>query len=396
MAEDTVGSGVLAPTETTESSGTYESGGIGSNIFESYEQGTIAANIFGDTPADPPPVPLRAKEAVSTPSDSVAKVKKPKRAVRKAAAKPKRNKIVEKRKAKPSQGYGITPVKWHPGHPADFYRHGKQIVHTDETGKEVVTYEHWPRFIEEFDGEERHNDNAHIHIIGRKKGGKIEMDLVPKYTKFLLTGVQESHQERSQIVETFGDFYVFFYGERPPVYTFSGTLVNSRDINWLADFMFYYENFLRGTKAVENEARAIVTYQGRQVEGFITQTSNVTSADSQNGVQFNFSIIVTLRRSLRAKAAGAGVGPIGASVDFGLIEVDKVFRTSNTLTQLFREKGLSRAEVSKAWTDAQFILDQKKAAQEARDAKAAELKALAKEYNTNIRADNFGDLVLPA
>lgn len=168
---------------------------------------------------------------------------------------------------------------------ADYYRDGK----IDETGNLLA----YPRTIEPYEKEQP----ASIRIFGYDaKKANTGKDLIPRYTKFILESVQETHTERSQIVETFGDFYVFMFGERPPVYNFTGTLINTKNASWLTDFMYMYEQYLRGTRCVENNAVSIITYGGRQVEGLILNTSNQTSAPTEAGVPFQFSVVVFERR----------------------------------------------------------------------------------------------------
>lgn len=122
-----------------------------------------------------------------------------------------------------------------------------------------------------------------------------EYDFIPPFTKFILESVQEGRQERSQIVETFGDFYVFFYGEKPPIFSYTGTLVNAQNINWVQEFNYYYDNFLRGTKCVEKSARLLLTYGNVQVEGFMLGFNEAFTAMDEQGVKVNFSIVVTKR-----------------------------------------------------------------------------------------------------
>ena len=167
---------------------------------------------------------------------------------------------------------------------ADYYRNGQYNL----AGDLIMQ----PRSSNIFAKEDGVSNQASIRIYSIKD----KKDYIPSYTKFILDAVQESHTERSQIVETFGDFYVFMFGERPPVYNFAGTLINSKSASWLQDFMFYYEMYLRGTKCVENNAVALITYGGRQVEGLIINTSNQTSAATEMGVPFQFSVIVFERR----------------------------------------------------------------------------------------------------
>lgn len=170
---------------------------------------------------------------------------------------------------------------------ADYYRTGRNNL--DGSLAE------YPRSIEPYDvGPD--GVTASIRVFGKPKGKTETLDLIPAYTKFILDGVQESHTERSQIIETFGDFYVFMFGERPPVYNFTGTLINSKNVSWLTDFMYMYEMWLRGTRCVENNAVVIVTYGGRQIEGLILSTANQTMAASDIGVPFQFSVVVFERR----------------------------------------------------------------------------------------------------
>lgn len=139
---------------------------------------------------------------------------------------------------------------------------------------------------------------ASMRVYG--KNAKTEnkfRDLVPAYTKFIIDSVQEAHAERSQIVETFGDFYVFMFGERPPVYNFSGTLVNAKNASWVEDFMFMYESYLRGTRCVEENAVLILTYGGRQIEGLLLNVSTQTVATIEGAVPFQFSVVVFDRKT---------------------------------------------------------------------------------------------------
>lgn len=135
-----------------------------------------------------------------------------------------------------------------------------------------------------------------IRVIGKPSDTNKTGDLIPAYTKFILESVQESHTERSQIVETFGDFYVFMFGERPPVYNFTGQLVNSKNTNWVTDFMYMYNEFLRGTRCVERNARILLTYGGRQIEGLMLNTSSQTNAAVDGAVSFGFSVVVFERK----------------------------------------------------------------------------------------------------
>lgn len=211
--------------------------------------------------------------------------------------------------------------------PADFYRRGG--------GSDGPI----PRLL----GDPEVESPASIRLMGNSTDkSKGDIDLIPPYTKFFLESAQESHMERSQVVETFGDFYVFFFGERPPVYNYSGTLLNADNVNWAEDFYFYYDNFLRGTKCVEAKARLILTYGYRQVEGFMLSSNFNINAISERGVPFSFQFIVIDRKLMKL------------SLDFGLSEFSGKFNTDNTILQMLKT-GTSDGFISKATNDVKAI-----------------------------------------
>ena len=169
---------------------------------------------------------------------------------------------------------------------ADYYRFGKFTP-----GEK--TYEIMPK---QFDPIVNDKVTSSIRVIGQSSDTNKPSDLIPAYTKFIIETVQESHTERSQIVETFGDFYMFMFGERPPIYNFTGQLINSQNANWVMDFMFMYNEYLRGTRCVERNAKVLLTYGGRQIEGLILNTASQTNAAVEGAVGFSFSVVVFERK----------------------------------------------------------------------------------------------------
>jgi len=258
----------------------------------------------------------------------------------------------------------------------DFYRFGQSTLITDEQGNIVPGVgDIQPKRVDDFgEGDSRGQDSlASIRLIGPVNSKtKERRDLIPKFTKFMLESVQEAHTERSQVVETFGEFFTFFYGERPPIYNFSGTLVNSKINNWLADFMFYYENFLRGTKCVEQNATIVITYGGRQIEGFILNTSNTTQAITDKGVSLTFQVLVIDRKVL------------SLSADFGLTVTDGVFAQDEGFLKTLTESGLSRAEVSSAFNAVKLAVEQEIGAAEGNKLPASEIDGLQSEFGNQL------------
>jgi len=241
-----------------------------------------------------------------------------------------------------TDGFGKKPTIPEPAYKsADFYREGNA---SGQGGKPNML----PKSLDDFLDASGNEELASIRVLGPpggKSGVKAERkDLIPPYTKFILESVQEAHSERSQVVETFGDFYVFFFGERPPVYNFSGTLINSKNHNWLSDFMFYYDKYLRGTKCVENNATLLLTYGGRQVEGFMMNTGNVTAAQTEKGVNITFQVLIIDRKVLQH------------SVDFDVnLNTNQIGQQPEFMSSL-TESGLSLDPISAAFNKVKEVL----------------------------------------
>ncbi len=113
------------------------------------------------------------------------------------------------------------------------------------------------------------------------------------YSNFLLQTVSEERMEKQQILETFGEPYIFFFGERPRMISFSGVLLNTFDFNWEAEWWDNYENFLRGTRCVENDARVFLAYDETLVSGYIIAASASKNAQERNHVNFQFTMFLT-------------------------------------------------------------------------------------------------------
>ncbi len=110
---------------------------------------------------------------------------------------------------------------------------------------------------------------------------------------FIIQAVQEQRQEKQQIIETFGEDYVFFFGEQPRFLTFQGVLLNTSDFNWKNEFWANYEQYLRGTRLVEQNARLYLYYDDVVVEGYILNAGTAATSDSPHMLPFTFTMFVS-------------------------------------------------------------------------------------------------------
>lgn len=120
-----------------------------------------------------------------------------------------------------------------------------------------------------------------------------ETNVIPPFTRFFLQQTSFVNQEKFQIVETFGDFKVLFYGKRPVIKQYSGYLLNTQNHNWMTDFEFVYENYLRGTQSVKYNALAYLTFDNVIIEGYIIMASFNRTALDPNGIPFSFQMVIT-------------------------------------------------------------------------------------------------------
>jgi hypothetical protein len=148
--------------------------------------------------------------------------------------------------------------------------------------------------------------------------------------EFLLTSVSEASQEKYQIFQTFDDDLIYFFDRNPHIYTYGGVLVNAGDtgpeanpeavFQWKSRFQALYEKILRGSKCVENDARAILTYENVVREGFLLNFSMTEDARNPLHVPFQFTFFVTKEsnnhRALRADGGGQQLPADFVGTDF--------------------------------------------------------------------------------
>lgn len=113
------------------------------------------------------------------------------------------------------------------------------------------------------------------------------------FSNFIITNLQEARVEKSQIIETFGDTFIFFFGEQPRFIDVTAILVNSNDFNWKAEFLQNYDQYLRGTKLTELGACAYLFYDDNIVSGYLMQCQVVDSAEpSKELVVLQFRMVL--------------------------------------------------------------------------------------------------------
>ncbi len=113
------------------------------------------------------------------------------------------------------------------------------------------------------------------------------------YSNFFIQQVSEERAEKQQILETFGEPFIFLFGERARIVNFQGVLLNTFDFNWEAEWWHNYDQYIRGTRCVENDARIFISYDETLVTGYIISSAAVKNSEQRNFVNFQFQMFVT-------------------------------------------------------------------------------------------------------
>jgi len=138
-----------------------------------------------------------------------------------------------------------------------------------------------------------------------------------EYANFLLQGVNEARMEKHQIVETFGESYIFFFGEAPRFLDVQAILINSNDFNWEAEFWGNYDAFWRGSKLTELGARLYLFYDDTIVEGYMLNAQ--AQKNSQNPLTVNITFKLFVTNYTNVSFVDSDEFPIRSSIDASLV-----------------------------------------------------------------------------
>lgn len=133
------------------------------------------------------------------------------------------------------------------------------------------------------------SDGTEINLLNSSAPGGAN----PLYANFSLQSVSEARMEKHQIVDTFGEPYLYLFGEQPRFLDVSAVLVDSFDFNWHAEWWENYDLYLRGTRSVELNARTYLFYEDNVVEGYMLQAQTQKTSDTPLSVSLSFRLFVT-------------------------------------------------------------------------------------------------------
>lgn len=143
-----------------------------------------------------------------------------------------------------------------------------------------------------------------------KRNGDDDNDKV-FFEHFSLQSVSEPQEEKYQVHEVFEGEKIYFFGSRPRFWTYNGIVLNAADAVGFADetdevlgvttkksqsfaddLIRKYREYYRGTRAVENDVRILVTYEDIWVDGLMINMSPSRNTQFPNAVNMTFTLFV--------------------------------------------------------------------------------------------------------
>lgn len=111
----------------------------------------------------------------------------------------------------------------------------------------------------------------------------------------LIQSFSLNRMEKNQVIETFGDHYVYFFGERAPTASINMVLLDSETFEWFSQFDINYDAAYRGTQNALRRAPLNIIIDGVQLTGYLQSVSYSQSA-SQDPYLVNTSINMVIER----------------------------------------------------------------------------------------------------
>lgn len=170
----------------------------------------------------------------------------------------------------------------------------------------VIRHSHRKRLVRRpLHAMELHEDTYSTITVRSASGGESEAlintsrasrsgDFMSSTTSnLIIQSVSESREEKQQIVQTFGEDFVYFFGERPVMTQFTAILPDSVEFQYAAEFWRNYEQVLRGTSLVTRNLRAYVSVGRKVYEGYLVSATTQRQAEQPRVIQLTFTLYTT-------------------------------------------------------------------------------------------------------
>lgn len=147
---------------------------------------------------------------------------------------------------------------------------------------------------------------------GENKGGL-------GYLDFLLHTSDHNFKEKMQVSEVLSDNYVaFFFGQEAPIFSYTGTVMNTYQDNWLVNLYKVFQYLGRGTKLASRGVSLQLRYDSFTFFGAMLNLSWRLIAGQETYAAFAFNFLVKK----------AVVEPVNMNVPYSLARQDLEHATS--------------------------------------------------------------------
>lgn len=123
-------------------------------------------------------------------------------------------------------------------------------------------------------------------------GGHPSFEILFQTNRFLLENVQEQDMERMALIETFGEPYLYLFGSKARVWSYSGTLFDTQGLEWLNEWRVAFQKYMKGTQSTKMKARAVLCFGDVVREGVIVASAIQQNVGSPGQAQFSFQMFV--------------------------------------------------------------------------------------------------------
>jgi hypothetical protein len=139
-------------------------------------------------------------------------------------------------------------------------------------------------------------------VFGLSKGGGEKT--TSGYLDFILMNVSQSLDEKFQVSEVLEDNYVaFFFGQRAPMWTFSGALMNTYQDDWTMNMWRLYSDMGRGTRLAQRGLMLSIRYDSMIITGGMTRFQWDISSSNEMFTSFSFQFLVQNISPIRGSSA---------------------------------------------------------------------------------------------
>lgn len=251
---------------------------------------------------------------------------------------------------------------------------------------------------------------------GFKTGAKLLIKVVPTATaspvedgdndiiidNFSLQGIAEPDEERYQLHETFESEVLFLFGRRPRIWTLQGIILNgkrapespgpeepdeqetreSMNMDFANTLIQKWEDYLRGSKAIESRSKTYISYEDQIIEGTLLAMTMVRNAQIPGAVNSTITFVVHQRTLLgQTKVGDQEVQNLQQLVEEAQINLPKVPPSD------LKEAKANKEEVARRETDAraseQKLREEADRLKTERDQIQKELDQIEKDLQTN-------------